>query len=101
MGARDAWQYAKLLEPDSLLPYLNLANLYGYYLNNLNKAEENYLAAVDRDPINKFGAYTSLAGFYRDFGYKESAIEYYQKVLEINPKDEPIRVELERLTGSN
>ena len=31
-GARDAWEYAKLLVPAQQLPYLNLANLYAYYL---------------------------------------------------------------------
>ena len=97
-GARDAWEYAKLVSPDSSLSYLNLANLYGYYLNNLKKAEENYLLAIDRDPVNSYGSYYALANFYRDFGFKEKAINYYKQVLDFSPNDESVKVEIGRLS---
>lgn len=96
-GARDAWEYAKLLSPEPVLPYLNLANLYGYYLNDFKKAEANYLAAVQRDFNNIYGSYYTLANFYRDFGFKEKAIEYYKKVLEFNPNDTAVKTEIPRL----
>ena len=34
-GSIDAWEYAKLISPTHPLSYLNLADLYGYYLKDL------------------------------------------------------------------
>lgn len=96
-GAKDAWEYAKILQPRNPLPYLNLANLYAYYLRDLNKAEENYLAAINNDLNNIYGSYYVLANFYRDFGVKDKALEYYQKTLQFNPFDEAVKTEIERL----
>ena len=96
-GARDAWEYAKLVLSDHALSYLNLGNLYGYYLNDFKKAEDNYLLAIDHDLLNSFNSYYALANFYRDFGFKEKAIEYYKKVLEFFPEDAAVKVEIERL----
>ena len=99
-GARDAWEYAKLLSPETVLPYLNLANLYAYYLNDFKKAELNYLAATTRDFNNIYGSYYATANFYRDFGFKDRAIEIYKKILELKPQDKVATVEIERLNNS-
>ena len=98
-GARDAWEYAKHLS-DNPISYLNLANLYGYYLRNLSKAEENYLLAIDHDSLNATGVYNAAAGFFRDFGMKDKALEYYQRALELDPTDTAVKVEIERLEAS-
>lgn len=97
LGARDAWEYAKLVSPTHPLAYLNLADLYGYFLKDFSKAEENYLAAVANDNVNIHGSYYAIANFYRDFGFKDKAIEYYTKLLEFMPNDPAVLVELERL----
>lgn len=99
-GARDAWEYAKLLVPEQQVPYLNLANLYAYYLNDRAKAEANYLAAAELDLSNIYGSYTALAGFYRDFGFSDAALAWYQKALEFNPGDPAILTEIEYLQSA-
>jgi len=96
-GARDAWEYAKLLAPEQQLSYLNLANLYAYYLRDFAKAEVNYIAATERDFNNISGAYTAFATFYRDFGVPDAALEWYQRALEFSPKDPALLTEIERL----
>ncbi len=100
IGARDAWEYAKLIEPNQPKTYLNLGNLYAYYLRDLRLAEENFLAATQRDISNFSGSYHTTANFYRDFGFKEKAIQSYRKILAIDPSDQAVKVELERL-GAN
>lgn len=100
-GARDAWEYAKLLKSEVVLPYLNLGNLYAYHIRDLVKAESNFFAASQRDPNNVFGSYYSLADFYRNFGFKDKAIAAYQKVLALTPNDIAVKTEIERLQKAN
>ncbi|MDO8467163.1 MAG: hypothetical protein Q7S83_03445 [bacterium] len=69
IGARDVWEYAKLLNPNASMSYSNLGKLYSGYLSDNKKAEENFLAALKLDPGISDG-YLALAEFYRDF-YKE------------------------------
>lgn len=98
-GARDAWEYAAILIPEQPVVRLNLANLYGYYLKDFKKAEKNYLTAIALDGHNILSSLNSLAGFYRDFGLKEKALEYYRRALEINPNDSSVKAEIERLSN--
>jgi tetratricopeptide (TPR) repeat protein len=44
-------------------------------------------------------SYTHLASYYEDLGNKPAAIEQYQKALSVNPKNEMIKKQLERLQG--
>lgn len=96
-GARDAWEYAAMLIPQQPVIHINLANLYGYYLKDFSKAEKNYLEAALIDVKNIYGALSGIAGFYRDFGFKEKALEYYRKALQVNPNDSSAKTEIERL----
>lgn len=100
IGARDAWEYAKILVPAQPQSYLNLANLYAYYLKDLKSAEDNYLAAVNLDQNNVNGSYNVLAGFYRDFNLKDRALEYYRKILAMNPDDAAVKTEIQRLENN-
>lgn len=68
-GARDAWEYAKAIDPRNPIHYFNLGNLYAAYLKDASKAEKNYLMAVQLDPNSEY-THLGLAEFYRDF-YKE------------------------------
>ena len=70
LGARDAWEYAKVVAPDGSIAYYNLGNLYGAYLSDFPRAEENYLKAVERSNLPYL--YLNLADFYRVF-YKEKS----------------------------
>lgn len=68
-GARDAWEYVKIINPAFSTPYYNLGGLYAGYLKDNPKAEENYLKAIEIDP-NLTYFYLALAEFYSVF-YKE------------------------------
>ncbi|MFA5835124.1 MAG: c-type cytochrome [Bacteroidota bacterium] len=42
-------------------------------------------------------SYTHLASYYEDMGNKQAAIESYQKAIAVNPKNEILKKQLERL----
>lgn len=100
-GARDAWEYAKQVVSNSPLPYLNLGDLYGYYLRDLEKAEGNLLAAIQFDFSGVAGALQRTAFFYKDFGMIEKALQRFEELLRINPDEEWIKEEIRRLEESN
>ncbi len=66
-GARDAWEFGSLIRPKNSLTFHNLGDLYGLYLNDLEKAKENYLQSVANDPEN-IPAYINLAELYWNAG---------------------------------
>ena len=65
IGAEDAWEYAKVVNPENPIAYFNLGELYGYELYNPVKAEENYRSALRLNPYH-FEYYVGLANFYKD-----------------------------------
>ena len=77
-GARDVFEYAGKLRPKSSSPFFNLGDLYGYFLNDPQKAETNFLKALENDPYS-YSIFLNLADFYR---YKYPGKEdLYDKVL--------------------
>lgn len=50
LGAEMYWKYASVLMPNYHVPYNNLGNLYQYYLNDLEKAEEYYKKYIELSP---------------------------------------------------
>lgn len=71
IGARDAWEYARILNPRSGVAYHNLGNLYSLYLQDFKKAEVNYQAFLSLDRLTA-QPYLVLSDFYKDF-YKEKS----------------------------
>ncbi len=70
-GSADALEYLRLLSPDDFIVNLNLGNLYGFYLNDYKKAEQNFQAAINNSGgYELVAAVLSLADLYKDF-YKE------------------------------
>ena len=65
-GAKQAWEYAMLIEPGSFVVRGNLGDLYAYYLKDNKKAEDNYLKALELGPSQIY-LYYKTAEFYRDF----------------------------------
>ena len=63
--ARVSWEFASLLRPESSMPNSNLANLYGWYLGDIEKAEENFRLAIDKQP-SSVTIYGQAYEFYRD-----------------------------------
>jgi|GEM_PF-3763954 len=68
-GARDAWEYARILNPNNATAYYNLGNLYSLYLPDFSKAESNYQKSLLLDPYQS-QTYLALAEFYKEF-YKD------------------------------
>jgi tetratricopeptide (TPR) repeat protein len=64
-GARIIWEFLVKTNPTDSTAYINLANIYGYYLKDIKKAEVNYLKAIELNPAQA-GFYRSAADFYRD-----------------------------------
>ncbi|TSC69114.1 MAG: hypothetical protein G01um101466_188 [Parcubacteria group bacterium Gr01-1014_66] len=87
-GARDAWEYATVIYPQSSVAFSNLGELYWRYLPNFPLAEARFMRAIainSADPR----AYISLAEFY-SFGYKEKQNQaplVLQQGIEANPED--------------
>ena len=95
-GARDAWEYAKIVNPEFSTPYYNLGGLYAGYLKDNLKAEENYLKAIEIDSALPY-LYLGLAEFYSVF-YKEKSDQVeqvLQRGLKILPGDESLLRALE------
>ena len=87
-GTRDAWEYAKVVNPDNPIAYFNLGELYGYELKELTKAEENYKTALKLNPYH-FDYYIGLANFYEDvFKSPEKAEAILLSALEKIPHSE-------------
>ena len=90
-SARDAWEYASAIRPASGLPNRNLGDLYGYYLKDNIKAEENLLKAIEKSP-NKAEYYLKTAEFYRDIAKDiDSARNIIQQGITTNPTSEDLK----------
>lgn len=64
-GAIEAWNFAGVIRPNVATPFLNLADLYAYYIKDHKRAEASFLAAIKVEPTSGF-AYFQIASFYRD-----------------------------------
>ena len=65
---------------------------------DLVKTYEDMLAAYDENPDNKTkyvdayrSAYNNIANYYLKQGDKEQARAYFEKLLEVDPTNEPLR----------
>ncbi len=63
-GAREAWDYAKVLAPNEVVAYNNLGDLYHYYLKDFKKSEENWkkTIAIKSDYVQ---GYRGLVDLYK------------------------------------
>lgn len=96
VGARDAWEYAKLVAPRHPVPYHNLGDLYGYFLRDLPKAEQNFLKAIEVEPNFPY-LYLALVDFYNSaYKQKQSQIDdILERGLRVLPNDESLKQTLE------
>lgn len=79
--------------------YLHYRNLFDFYINYLhdNKAGElTLLEGIENNPANS-ELLNLLASFYRDSGQTDKAIEYFEKSLLLDPSDNAIKKEVNRL----
>jgi len=64
VGAREAWEYAAVLGPNTVTPFANLGDLYTFYLKDYAKAEVNLKKAIENDPAKSVRFYRSLYELY-------------------------------------
>jgi tetratricopeptide (TPR) repeat protein len=74
LGTRDAWQYALMLNSKNPITYYNLGSLYGLYLNDPKKAEENFQQSLKLDPTFS-QSYLALAEFYGAYKEKSDLVD--------------------------
>ncbi len=92
-GAREAWEYAAIIAPESYVPWNNLGDLYANYLKDYPKAEENFKKSIQKksDYIN---GYRALYELYH-YSYKEKASlapQVLKDGLSKNPKSTDLMV---------
>lgn len=96
-GAKLAWEYASILRPRFSLSFLNLGNLFGYYLKDLKKAESNFLKAIEVEPAQTY-SYVATANFYIEvLNDKNKAIAIIEKGIVNNPKAEELKTILSEI----
>lgn len=78
-GARDVFIYAGQIRPQSSTPFVNLADLYAYFLNESAKAEASLQTAIANDP-NDYNLYLALADIYR-YKFTDGGAKYEQTLL--------------------
>lgn len=92
-GAREAWEYAGVLAPESYVPWNNLGDLYAHYLKDFPKAEQNFKKSITLKP-DYIGGYRALYELYR-YSYKEKsnlAPQILKDGLAKNPKSTDLMV---------
>lgn len=72
-GARDAWEYAKVLLPEDVVAWNNLGDLYHFYLKDYKKSEENWGKTIALKP-DYIPGYRGLYELYM-YSMKEKASE--------------------------
>ncbi len=81
-GARDVFLHAADLRPQSSTPFANLADLYAYFLNEPQKAEESIKKAIANDSKD-YSLYLALADIYR-YKFPDGEQKYEKTMLEAN-----------------
>src|SRR3990167_226615 len=94
-GARDAWEYASLIRPQNVVSFKNLGELYWRYMPDFLKAETNLRIAIANEP-KLIDSYITLSEVYR-YSYKENAIKYFRELRQIEPANEDVIKELQKL----
>lgn len=79
-GAADVWLYATRLSPKGSTPFFNLADVYAYFLNEPQKAEEAINQAIANDPKD-INFYLAKADIYR-YKFPDGENRYEQTILD-------------------
>ncbi len=82
---------------EHLIFYRNLHRLYQQkYQEKTDLADDILFEALEKYP-DEPDFLTLLADYYQDVGDKEKAIEYYEKLLKVDPLNQEAKQELEKL----
>lgn len=100
-AAREIWEYAAAIRPNTSLVLANLGMLYGYYLSEPEKAEQKLLQAIENNPQN-LNFYRQLFDFYLEVqNDREGAREILERGLVDNPGNETLEAWLRQLSDIN
>jgi tetratricopeptide (TPR) repeat protein len=99
-SARDAWETASIFAPENSLSYLNLGDLYGYFLKDNVNAEKNFLTAIDNNVEKITFPYVKTQQFYLDIGEPEKAKDIIKEGLIVIPGNEELTNILSELESS-
>ncbi|MDX9893217.1 MAG: tetratricopeptide repeat protein [Patescibacteria group bacterium] len=83
-------------EPINLPFYRNFYDFYRYSLNDMEGAKQVLLEAIANNPLSS-ELHVLLAQFYLDNDQQEQALRSFQEALKIDPDDELIKAEIEKL----
>lgn len=83
-------------DPDDFPTIRNFFELYHYAIKDDAKAEALLLRSIEQNPQAQ-DLYSLAGSFYAEIGKYDQAIEYYQKHLELYPKNQAVQKELARL----
>jgi len=72
-GAREAWEYAKIIDSNNLVSWNNLGDLYHFYLRDYKKSEENWKKTIVLNP-DFIQGYRGLYELY-SYSMKEKSTE--------------------------
>ncbi len=98
--AEAAGAYVKVtrVNPKWLASYRSLADLYRYQMPERKIEIPSILKkGLEANPENEIYFVGPLAVYYKDFGPKEEAIRWYERLLELDPTNATAKDELEEL----
>ena len=90
-GARLAWEYAKLINPNNFVVRGNLGDLYAYYLKDNEKAEENYLKALEIGSGQIYLYYKTVEFYQLFLKDDQKAVGIVQIGLQLNPNSQELQ----------
>ena len=92
-GAIEAYDFVIKILPKDEIAYVNLGDLYGFYLKDYGNAEKNFLAAISINP-GSVNAYSQLAAIY-EYGFNGKAQVAESLLLsgvKSNPSNAPLKI---------
>jgi len=92
--------YLKIVgnNPKWLSAYRNLADLYRYQMpEKQNEIPKILQKGLDNNSENELYFVAPMAIYYKDFGSKEEAIKWYERLIKLDPANETAKKELEEL----
>lgn len=99
-GAAEAWNFVPLIRPKDFIAYHNLGDLYGFYVKDYPKSEENYLKSIQNNPQN-VQAYLDLATIYGVYKEKSDQAEsILLRGLKANPGNAGLQAALDNYRSS-
>lgn len=96
-GAAEAWKFATILRPKSSTAFLNLGNLYGWYLHDNAKAESYLLAGVAAEPGSAYPYYKTYEFYLEVLNDTAKARAILEQGLTKVPDDKGLKQALDNL----